>query len=66
MTNERIAKTYTYLATQDKLRQLVWLVTEWEGGGVLMGNEINNKSGNRVPGVLISKHPLAVSLEVDA
>ena len=66
MTDKHIAKTYTYLPTQGKLRQLVWFVTEREGGGVLMGNEINNKSGNRVLGVLISKHPLAVSLEVDA
>ena len=60
MTDEHITKTYTRLAIQGKLRQAVRFVIKRKGSGVLTGDVIDVKSGERVLDVLISKHPLAV------
>ena len=65
MTDEQIAKTFTRLVMQGKLRSAVRFVTERDQGRILEGDDIDVKSGLPVREVLASKHPPAVSPPIE-
>ena len=54
---EHRAKTYHSLVLQGKLRMAVRWITERDKGGVIQPTDLCNKTGDRVMGVLHTKHP---------
>ena len=55
-TNER-AKVFSNLACRGKLRAVIRCICDTEKGGVLMPDDVDDKSGEKVRDVLHSKHP---------
>ncbi len=56
-TQEQRAKTFARLVLQGKLRSAVRWLTDREKGGVLLPDDVDEKTGESVIDVLQSKHP---------
>jgi hypothetical protein len=56
-TEEQRGKTFSRLVLQGKLRSAVRYLTEREKGGIMLPDEIDEKTGDTVLEVLQSKHP---------
>ena len=64
-TNDSIAKKYYSIVLQRKLRAAILMVTDRSGGGILLSNDANTKSGSPVIDVLREKHPPIMTPDVE-